>query len=227
MSDTQFTSPEAFVERLAESTQESVEELAVEGGITADTRGNLTVEMLLRILRWRSAQSVAVFGEFAADPDPEFPEATLAFAWKAGVSSEHYEAATERLRSMGADVEPLEFAIHGDTLGYMREQSSTAERVAVGLFAAPKLRIVKDKQTLMVAEANADLRTMGLYRETIVEDEQAALDRGVDLLTRILETDPGHAEAVAATAEEFLEIAHESQEQAMDEAGEIDPKSIC
>lgn len=227
MFDTQFTNPEDFIERLNESTQESIEELAVEGGITADTRGNLTVEMLLRILRWRSAQSVAVFGQFAAEPDPAFPEATLAFARKAGVSSDHYEAATERLHSLGADLEPLEFAIHGDTLAYMSERSSTAGRVTAGLFVAPKLRIVKDKQTLLVAESNADIRTMGLYRETIVEDEKTALEDGIDLLKRILESDDTHAETMRETADEFLEIAHQSQERAMDEAGEIDPKSIC
>ena len=227
MSQTEFTNPTAFVEQLHESTQERVEELAVEGGITADTRGNLTVEMLLRILRWRSAQSVAVFGRYTADPDPAFPEATLTFAWKVGVSSAHYEAATERLRSLNADLEPLEFAIHGDTLAYMADQTSTAERVTAGLIVAPKLRIVKDKQTLMVAEANADLRTMGLYRETVVEDEETALDRGTDLLARILEADEGHAKAVSETADEFLDIAAKSQDRAMDETGEIDPKSIC
>lgn len=227
MSNVRFDTAPQFLETLEETVQVEIETLAVEGGITADTRGNLTVETLVRILRWRSAQSVALYGQLAADPDPEFPEATLAFAWKAGVSSNHYEAATERLASMDVELEPLEFALHGDTLQYMSERSSIAARVATGLFVAPKLRIVKDKQTLLVAEANADIRTMGLYRETVVEDEKAAVERGRTLLERLLKQDEAAAETVERTSREFLDVARRSQEQAMDETGEIDPKSIC
>lgn len=227
MSNVTFDTVVQFLETLEETVQSEVETLAVEGGITADTRGNLTVEMLVRILRWRSAQSVALYSQLAADPDSRLPEATLAFAWKAGVSSNHYEAATERLAGMDVEMEPLEFSLHGDTLQYMSDRSSAAARVATGLFVAPKLRIVKDKQTLLVAEANADIRTMGLYRETVVEDEKAAVERGRTLLERLLEQDETAAETVERASREFLDVARRSQEEAMDETGEIDPKSIC
>lgn len=92
---------------------------------------------------------------------------------------------------------------------------------------APKLRIVKDKQATLVATGSADPQTASLYRETIVPPEEKAIERGQRLLETYLDDDPSAVQTVEVTAEEFLDVAWESQERAMDETDEIDPKTIC
>lgn len=57
--------------------------------------------------------------------------------------------------------------------------------------------------------------------------ETETIARGMQLLDRYLKTDPSVVETVEETAREFLDIARESQKQAMGETGDIDPKTVC
>lgn len=206
-----------------------IEAIATSGGITADTRGDLAVDTLLRIARWRSMQSVLLYSNWADQRDVTGRDAAvaLAAAWKAGTSVEQYEAATEQLSNHGAEPDPIEYELHGETLRFMADLSDPVARLTAGFVVAPKLRVVKDKQATLVATGSADPQTASLYREMIVPPETEAIERGTRLLGRYLDADPTVVETIEETAETFIDIAWESQEQAMDETGEVDPKTIC
>jgi hypothetical protein len=109
----------------------------------------------------------------------------------------------------------------------MDDLSDPVARVTAGFVVAPKLRVVKDKQATLVATGSADPQTASLYRETIVPPEEEAIRRGIRLLEQYLNDNSAVVTTVEETAREFLDISWESQEQAMDETGEIDPKTIC
>lgn len=48
-------------EDVLETVDDEIEELATSGGITADTRGDRSVDTLVGIARWQSAQSAALY----------------------------------------------------------------------------------------------------------------------------------------------------------------------
>lgn len=219
----------AAFEDVLETIDDEIEDLATSGGITADTRGDLSVETLLRIARWRSVQSAVLYSRWAGQQGVTGldAEVALAAAWKAGRSVEQCEAATDHLSSRGGEPEPVEYELHGETLQFMAELTDPVARLTAGFVVAPKLRVVKDKQATLVATGNADPQTASLYRENIVPPEADAVERGKRLLVRYVETAPSAMETIENTADRFLDITRESQERAMDETGEIDPKTIC
>jgi hypothetical protein len=219
----------AVFEDILGTADDEIEELATSGGITADTRGDLSVETLLRIARWRSVQSVVLYSNWADQQHLKGLDAdvALAAAWKAGRSVDQYEAATDHLRSRGIDPEPAEYELHGETLQFMADLTDPVARLTAGFVVAPKLRVVKDKQATLVATGNADPQTASLYRDTIVPPEEDAIERGRQLLSRYFEADASAVTTVKETADAFLNIAWKAQEQAMDETGEVDPKTIC
>jgi len=219
----------AAFETAIESADDEIEDLATSGGITADTRGDLSVDTLLRIARWRSAQSAVLYSEWAAGRGSTGidAEVALASAWKAGRSTAQYEAATGHLSDRGASLERIEYELHGETLQFMADLADPVARLTAGFVVAPKLRVVKDTQATLVATGSADPQTASLYRERIRPPEEAAIERGRGLLERYLAEDPAAIDTVAETATAFLDVAWASQEQAMDETGEVDPKTIC
>ena len=104
------------------------------------------------------------------------------------------------------------------------DPSDRVVRVTAEFVVAPKLRV---KQATPVATGSADPQTASLYRETVVPPEENTIDRGRQLLSQYLDDDLSVIEIVDQTADAFLDIAWESQERAMDETGEMDPKTIC
>lgn len=103
------------------------------------------------------------------------------------------------------------------------EVLATSGGITAGFVVAPKLRVVKDKQATLVATGNADPQTAKLYRETIVSPEEDAIERWKQLRSRYFDT---NASAVK-TADAFRDIARKSQKRAMDETGDVDPKTVC
>lgn len=219
----------AAFEAVLETVDDEIEDLATSGGITADTRGDLSVDTLLRVARWRSVQSAVLYGGWADGTGATGldAEVALAAAWKAGRSTGQYEAATDHLDGRGATLEPVAYDLHGDTLTFMAALDSPVARLTAGFVVAPKLRVVKDRQATLVATGNADPQTASLFRDAVVPPEEEAIERGTRLLERYLADDPAAVETVEATARDFLDVARESQERAMNETGEVDPKTIC
>lgn len=109
----------------------------------------------------------------------------------------------------------------------MVDLTDPVARLTGGFVVAPKLRVVKDSQATLVATGNADPQTASLYRDTIVPPEEDAIERGKQLLSRYFDVDASVVKTVEETADAFLDVAWKSQEQAMDETGEVDPKTIC
>jgi hypothetical protein len=224
----QKTAPEGLEDVFA-TVDAEIEKLATSGGITADTRGDLSVGTLLRVARWRSVQSAVLYGDWATQGDRAglAAEVRLAAAWKAGRSVDQYEAVTEHLSGQGVEPEPVEYELHGDTLQFMAELTDPVARLTAGFVVASKLRVVKDKQATLVATGSADPQTASLYRDTVVPPEENAIERGKRLLNRYVDAEPSRIDTVESTAEEFLGIARASQERAMNETGKVDPKTIC
>lgn len=219
----------ARFEEILDRVDDDIEDIATSGGITADTRGDLSVDTLLRVVRWRSVQSAVVYAGWA-DQQPLSgldAEAALAAASKSGASVSQYEAATDHLGDRGVDLEPIEYEVHGDTLQFMADLADPVARLTAGFVVAPKLRVVKDKQATLVATGSADPQTASLFREEIVPPEERAIERGRDLLERYLDDDPACVATVEATARDFIDVSRRSQERAMNETGEVDPKTIC
>jgi hypothetical protein len=229
MTEVNQTDVSTELEDVLSTGDDEIEDIATSGGITADTRGDLSVDTLLRIARWRSIQSAVLYSGWADQRSLTGRDAdvALAAAWKAGQSVDQYEAATDQLSNHGIELEPIEYELHGATLQFMDDLSDPAARVTAGFVVAPKLRVVKDKQATLVATGSADPQTASLYRETIVPSEEEAIRRGIRLLEQYLNDNSAVVTTVEETAREFLDISWESQEQAMDETGEIDPKTIC
>lgn len=217
------------LEDVLTTVDDEIAEMATAGGITADTRGDLCVDTLLRIVRWRSVQSAVLYSNWADQRGVTGRDATfaLAAAWKGGQSVVQYEAATDQLSSHGVDPDPVEYGLHADTLGFMADLSEPVPRLTAGFVVAPKLRVVKDKQATLVATGSADPQTASLYRETIVPPEEEAIKRGLRLLEQYLDDDPALMTPVEETVQEFLDVAWDAQDRAMDETGEIDPKTVC
>lgn len=111
-----------------------IEGLATSGGITADTRGNLSVETVLQIARWRSIQSATLYSQWAGQEYLTGLDADVALAasWEAAQSVDQYEAATERLSSNGVEPEPVEYELHGETLQFMANLAAPVARLTVG-----------------------------------------------------------------------------------------------
>jgi hypothetical protein len=229
MTEVEQEDTSAVFEDILKTVDDEIEALATSGGITADTRGDLSIDTLLRIVRWRSVQSVVLYSNWADRQHVKGLEAdvALASAWKAGRSVDQYEAATDHLVSRGVDPEPIEYELHGETLQFMISLTDPVARLTAGFVVAPKLRVVKDKQATLVATGSADPQTANLYRETIIPPEEDAIERGKQLLSRYFDTDASAVKTVDETADAFLDVARKSQKQAMDETGDVDPKTIC
>lgn len=229
MCEVDRTDVSAAFESVLSTVDDEIEDIATSGGITADTRGDLSVDTLLRIARWRSIQSTVLYSNWAEQREltGRAVDVALTAAWKAGQSVEQYEAATEQLTSHGIEPAPVEYELHGETLRFMADLVDPVARLTAGFVVAPKLRVVKDKQATLVATGSADPQTASLYRETIVPPEEDAIERGTRLLEQYLADDPTAVETIETTAEKFLDVAWRSQEQAMDETGDVDPKTIC
>lgn len=69
----------AFADIIA-TIDDEIEDLAISGGITADIRGDLSVDTLLHIVRWRSVQSIALYSDWADNRDTSEKGTNVAFA---------------------------------------------------------------------------------------------------------------------------------------------------
>jgi len=216
-----------FVDGYVQSAREDAEQLAGEGGITADTRGNLAPPFLLRLLRWRFAQGTTLYSRWAGDPDPAYPGLSREFVWKASEFSRLYEDVTDLLERKRVEMDEIAFDVQSESMAFLDGLTTSADRVAVGLVVAPSFRTARDQQADMIAEANADLRSMKLFRELVVPGEEETIDRGRAWLERLLEGGAATQEDLEQVATDFFDLARRVQEENMDAAGDVDPSSIC
>lgn len=229
MTEREQVSAPVGLDEVLQMVDDEVEELATSGGITADTRGDLSVDTLLRITRWRSVQSATLYSGWAKQQSGNVldSEVALAAARKAGQSVDQYETVTDHLSDRGVTVEPLELELQGETLTFLAELTDPVTKLTAGFVVAPKLRVVKDKQATLIATRNADPQTARLYRERIMPPEEDAIQRGKRLLGRYLDDDPSALTTVNETAREFLDVSWAAQDQAMDVTDNVDPETIC
>ena len=216
-----------YVDQYVESAREDAEQLAQEGGITADTRGNLAPPILLRLIRWRFAQGMTVYSRWAGDSDPDVPGLSRDFVWKANEFSERYGTVTDLLERKRVELEPVDFAVTSESMQFLAGLDASPDRVAIGLVVAPNFRLARDRQADIIAEANADLRSMKLFRESVVPGDEETIERGRTWLARLLADGMTTREELETAAADFFDLARRVQEENMDAAGDVDPSSIC
>jgi len=156
---------------------------------------------------------------FAAYADAESnPVAREAFEAVAEQEAEHYDRVRERL---GARPEPDHpGAVHG----YLREREDTVARLAGGLVGRPLVSLRAHTQVVSFYVNEADHAGAELFRDLKAETA-AELDRGVDALDAVCETDDDW-ERARATAEYVVQLAYDEYADSLETLG-VNPKSTC
>lgn len=80
MTEVEREEASAVFEDILETADDEIKELATSGGITADTRGDLSVDTLLPIARWRSVQSAVIYSNWAGQQHVTGLDADIALA---------------------------------------------------------------------------------------------------------------------------------------------------
>lgn len=144
--------------------------------------------------------------------------ARAAFEAVAEQEAEHYDRVCDRL---GARPEPDHAgAVHG----YLREREDAVARVAGGLVGRPLVSLRAHTQVVSFYVNEADHAGAELFRD--LKDETAAeLDRGVDALDEVCESDEDW-ERARATAEYVVQLAYDEYADSLETLG-VNPKSTC
>jgi len=140
-------------------------------------------------------------------------EVKLALARQCGDEARHYRLIEARLRDLG--LEPSAIPVLKDGYSpmfqFLRDLTTTVERVAAGQFAREALAKVHNQVFIDYCVAKGADTTAALYRDVIQPDEAHHHEMGRRLLTRLATTDETQALARRA-AERTLAIAEEIQE---------------
>ena len=140
-------------------------------------------------------------------------EVKLSLARQCGDEAKHYTLIEARLRELGVDTAAIRPLAEGRSpmFAFLKELSTTVERVAAGQFTREALAKVHNEVFIDYCESKGDSETARLYRETIQPDEAHHHALGRRLLSRLATTDEAQALARKA-AIRTLEIAGEIQE---------------
>jgi len=184
--------------------------------LIALTDANLDEDTVLEAVAVSESLARETFeGYVAAETEPDAREA---FETVAEQESEHYDRVCERL---GARPEPDHAgAVHG----YLREREDAVARVAGGLVGRPLVSLRAHTQVVSFYVNEADRAGAELFRD--LKDETAAeLDRGVDALDAVCESDEDW-ERARATAEYTIQLAYDEYADSLETLG-VNPKSTC
>jgi hypothetical protein len=184
--------------------------------LIALTDADLSESTILRAVAESEYLARETFAALAADERED--GAREAFETVAEQEGEHYDRVCERL---GERPEPDHAgAVHG----YLREREDTAARIGGALVGRPLVSVRAHTQVVSFYVNEADRSGATLFRELKTETE-AELDRGVDVLADVCETDED-VERAQATAEYVVQLAYDEYADSLTELG-VNPKSVC
>lgn len=141
-----------------------------------------------------------------------------AFEVVAEQEAEHYDRVCERL-----DDRP-EPDHAGAVHGYVREREDSISRVAASLVGRPLVSVRAHTQVVGFYVNEADEAGANLFRD-LKADTEAELERGLDVLDALCETDDDW-ERARASAEYVVQLAYDEYADSLTEMG-VNPKSTC
>ncbi len=130
----------------------------------------------------------------------------LAFARQAGDEAGHFQLVAERLRALGFDVDGFVPPAANPLFQYLATLTSTAERVAAGLFALESIAYGVNENFIAYCRAHGDDETVRLYESIIQPEEREHQQIGRALLDKYATSADAQARASAAV-DRVLEIA--------------------
>lgn len=205
-----------FVDAVESATATELDRLGSSKLLVALTDADLDAGAVLRVAATSERTARETLRAWA---DTESNEtARAAFVEVAEREDAHYERVTAELDSFEPPEEVDE--VHA----YLRALDGTVERVAAGLVGRGLVSTRTHAQLVGFFVNEADRDRADLFRE-LKDDTEASVDRGVDVLDVICETDDHWARARDA-AESTIETAYAEYADSLDDLG-IDPKPVC
>lgn len=142
----------------------------------------------------------------------------IAFARQAGDEANHFNLVGGRLAALGIDLATWVQPPDNPLFAYMKQLSTTVERIAAGLFTLESLAYSVNENFITLCEQRGDHETVRIYREYIQPDERAHQQLGQYLLAKYATTDALQAIA-RATVGRVLEIATATRARAAQHFG--------
>lgn len=205
-----------FIEALEAYKAERLAPIIGAGRLSLDGEGPGDPEALLRVAL---ANEISV-SELAAVWIPTTPEVDvkIAFARQAGDEANHWNLVADRLAALGVDVAAWTPPPDNPMFVYMKQLSTTVERIAAGLFTLESIAYGVNENFMALCAQHGDHETVRIYREYIQPDEKAHQELGQRLLAKYATT-----AALQATAREtvgrVLEIAQATRAKAAEKLG--------
>lgn len=153
--------------------------------------------------------------ELAAAWTPSTPEVDvkIALARQAGDEAGHFQLVAERLVALGFDLEGFRPPGANPLFDYLRELSTTVERVTAGLFTLESIAYAVNENFMVFCSQRGDAATVRIYREYIQPDEQRHHRLGRQLLAKYA-TEPGSQARAKEVVGRVLELATAARAQA-------------
>lgn len=172
-----------------------------------------------RMLQIALANEISV-SELAATWMPSTPEldVKIAFARQAGDEAGHFQLVSERLAALGFDPAGFVPPPASPLFQYLQSLSSTAERIAAGLFTLEAIAWGVNENFMAFCDARGDAETVRIYREYIQPDERAHQELGRRLLGAHART-PEQQRAARQAVARVLEIATATRALAAEKLG--------
>ena len=206
----------ALRETVEREKQSELDRLGSSKYLIALTDADLSEAAILEAVAESEFLARETFDELAAAEGDD--RAREAFETVADQEREHYDRVSERL---GARPEPEHAgAVHG----YLREREDAVARVAGALVGRPLVSRRAHAQVVGFYVNEADRGGADLFRD-LKADTDAELDRGLDVLDALCETDDDW-ERAEATAAYVVQLAYDEYADSLTEMG-VNPKSTC
>jgi uncharacterized ferritin-like protein (DUF455 family) len=172
-----------------------------------------------KMLQVALANEISV-SELAAAWMPSTPEVDvkLAFARQAGDEAGHFQLVADRLSALGFDVASFRPPGENPLFQYLKNLSTTVERIAAGLFTLESIAYAVNENFMTFCDRRGDTETVRIYREYIQPDERAHQQLGQRLLAKYATT-PELQHAASNAVARVLEIAAAARTQAAQRMG--------
>jgi uncharacterized ferritin-like protein (DUF455 family) len=142
----------------------------------------------------------------------------IAFARQAGDEANHFMLVNDRLVALGVDVSVWVPPPDNPLFQYMKQLSTTVERIAAGLFTLESIAHGVNENFMALCAQRGDHETVRIYREYIQPDELAHQQLGQRLLEKYATTDALRTIA-RDTVGKVLDIAQAARAKAAEKLG--------
>jgi uncharacterized ferritin-like protein (DUF455 family) len=180
----------------------------------AEHRGNPTALLAIALANEISVSDLAAVWI----PTTTEVDVKIAFARQAGDEANHFNLVAERLTAQGIDVSAWVQPPDNPLFAYMKQLSTTVERIAAGLFTLESIAYHVNETFMALCELRGDHETVRIYREYIQPDELAHQQLGQYLLAKYATT-PALQAIARETVSRVLEVAQASRARSAEKLG--------